>query len=142
MKKILLLFALFTATTSFAQEEWGNVEKNVVTLKELPPVWPGCKGSVAQKDKCFNEKLTKHIVKNFKYPSEEYKKNIQGRVVVNFVVNTKGKVEIKSVTGGNKGLQDAAKANILKIPQLKPGMMGGKPRAINMSVPFNFKTNK
>ena len=34
------------------------------------------------------------------------------------------------------------KRNILKIPQLTPGMMGGKAREINMRVPFNFKTNK
>ena len=39
---------------------------------------------------------------------DEYKKNIQGRVVVNFVINEQGKVVVKSVTGGNKGLQDAA----------------------------------
>tara|TARA_B100001059_G_scaffold224385_1_gene250387 strand:- start:103 stop:312 length:210 start_codon:yes stop_codon:yes gene_type:complete len=36
-------------------------------------------------------------------------KNIQGRVVVTFKINTKGLVEIKSVTGGNKDLQEAAK---------------------------------
>ncbi len=48
--------------------------------------------------------------------------------MVTFKINTKGLVEIKSVTGGNKGLQEAAKKNILKIPQLTPGMMGGKPR--------------
>ena len=63
-------------------------------------------------------------------------------MVVTFKINTKGLVEIKSVTGGNKGLQEAVKTNILKIPQLIPGMMGGKPHEINMIVPFNFKTNK
>ncbi len=111
-------------------------------MKEIPPVWPGCRGSVAEKDRCFNQQLTKHIMSNFTYPAQEYNKNIQGRVVVTFKINTKGFVEIKNVRGGNKGLQEAAKANILKMPQLIPGMMGGKPREINMTVPFNFKINK
>ena len=79
---------------------------------------------------------------NFTYPTQEYNNNIQGRVVVSFKINTKGFVEIKNVSGGNKGLQEAAKAIILKIPKLTPGMMGGRPREISMSVPFNFKTNK
>jgi len=79
---------------------------------------------------------------NFTYPTQEYNKNIQARVVVTFKINTKGFVEIKNVRGGNKGLQEAAKANILKMPQLIPGMMGGKPSEINMTVPFNFKINK
>lgn len=142
MKKLLLLLFVFTTSVAFAQDEWGDLKKNKLTMREIPPVWPSCSGSVAEKDTCFNQQLSKHIMSNFKYPTKEYKKNIQGRVLVKFKINTKGFVEIKSVTGGNKGLQEAAKTNILKIPQLTPGMMGGKPREINMSVPFNFKTNK
>ena len=142
MKKLIFLFAILTVTVSTAQEDWGDVNKNKLTMKEIAPVWPGCKGSTSQKDACFNTKLTEHIVKNFKYPTEEYKKNIQGRVTVNFTINEKGNVEVTSVTGGNSGLQKAAKENILKMPQLTPGMMGGKPRAIKMSVPFTFKTGK
>ena len=142
MKKLLLLLFIFSVSNSFAQDNWGEMKNNKLTMKEIPPVWPGCIGSVGEKDRCFNEQLTKHIMSNFTYPTQEYNKNIQGRVVVTFTINTKGFVEIKNARGGNKGLQEAAKANILKMPQLIPGMMGGKPREINMTVPFNFKTNK
>ena len=83
-----------------------------------------------------------HIIKNFKYPATEYKNNVQGKVVVEFVINEKGLVEVKSVTGGSTALQDEAKRNIMAIPKMKPGMMGGKPRAIKYTVPFNFKTGK
>ena len=142
MKKLIFLFAILAVTVSTAQEEWGDVNKNKLTMKEIAPVWPGCKGSTSQLDACFNTKLTEHIIKNFKYPTEEYKKNIQGRVTVNLVINELGKVEVTSVSGGNAGLQKAAKENIMKMPQMKPGMMGGKPRAIKMTVPFTFKTGK
>lgn len=142
MRKLIFLFAVLAVTVTTAQEEWGDVNKNELTMKEIAPVWPGCTGTVSQKDACFNKKLTQHIVKNFKYPTEEYKKNIQGRVTVDFTINEQGKVEVTNVSGGNAGLQKAAKDNIMKMPTLQPGMMGGKPRAIKMTVPFTFKTGK
>ncbi len=144
MKYVLFLVCILFSTTIFAQQEWGNVSKNQVTLKEIAPIWPGCEaGDAAKRDACFNQKLAAHISKNFKYPAEAYKKNEQGKVIVDFVINEKGLVEVNSVSGGSKELQDEAKRNILAIPPMsKPGMMGGKPRAIKMSVPFTFKTGK
>lgn len=145
MKNLLILTAiLFSSTCLFSQEEWGNVERNKVTLKEIGPVWPGCEeGSAAQRDDCFNNKLSAHIVKNFKYPAEAYKKNEQGRVLIEFIINEKGLVEITKVSGGSKALQEEAKRNILSIPKMvKPGMMAGKPKAIRFTVPLTFKTGK
>tara|TARA_R110002124_G_scaffold287364_1_gene474009 strand:+ start:42686 stop:43117 length:432 start_codon:yes stop_codon:yes gene_type:complete len=143
MKKTIFILSLLISTTLFAQEEWGNVNKNVVTMKEIAPVWPGCESnSTSKRDACFDQKLAQHIAKNFKYPAEEYKKNVQGRVVVEFYINEKGMVDIKKVSGGSPGLQAEAKRNIMAIPKMKPGMMGGKPRAIKYTVPFNFKTGK
>jgi protein TonB len=142
MKNILLIFALIVSTTTFAQEEWGDMKGNKLTMNEIAPVWPGCSGSIAAKKSCFTKNLNTHVVKNFKYPMAEFKKNIEGRVVVDFMINVKGLPEIKSVTGGNKGLQEEARRNIMLLPKMKPGMLGGKPRAINYKVPFNFKTGK
>jgi TonB family protein len=144
MKNLLIAVCILFSTSIFAQQEWGNVSKNNITLKELSPVWPGCEnGSATQRDDCFNTKLYAHIAKNFKYPPAAYKKNEEGRVIVDFVINEKGLVEVKNVSGGSKELQEEAKRNILAIPKMaKPGMMGGKPRAIKFTVPFTFKTGK
>ena len=143
MKNSLIILCLLFSATIFAQEEWGNVNKNTLTLKEIAPVWKGCEaGSPATRGACFDKKLTQHVIKNFKYPVAEYKNNTQGRVVVDFIINAKGIVEVQGVSGGSKGLQDEAKRNIMAIPKMKPGMLGGKPRAIKYTVPFNFKTGK
>jgi protein TonB len=143
MKNIVIILCLLVSAGGFAQE-WGSIDKNKVTMREVAPIWPGCEsGSIAQRDSCFNTKLATHIAKNFKYPAAEYKNNVQGRVVVTFVVNEKGLIDIKSVTGGNEGLQAEAKRNILSIPKMaKPGMLAGKPRAIQYTVPITFKTGK
>lgn len=144
MKNAVFILSLFLTTTLLAQEEWGEVNKNTVTISEVAPIWPGCEsGSVSQRDNCFNQKLATHIAKNFKYPAAEYKNNIQGRVVVEFVVNEEGLIEIKNISGGNAGLQAEAKRNIMSIPKMaKPGMLAGKPRAIQYTVPITFKTGK
>lgn len=143
MKNLLIALCILVSTSVFAQE-WGDVEKNEVTLKEIAPIWPGCENETASgRDNCFNQNLAAHISKNFKYPAESYKNNDQGKVTVDFIINEKGLVEVKNVSGGTKALQDEAKRNIMAMPKMaKPGMMGGKPRAINFTVPFTFKTGK
>lgn len=143
MKNLLIVFTLVCTSTLFAQEEWGDVRHNEMTLKEIAPIWPGCEGgTVPERTACFENKLIQHIVKNFRYPATEYKKNIQGEVLVEFWINEKGLVEIERVSGGNAGLQAEAERNIKAIPKMKPGMLAGKPRAIRYEVPFNFKTGK
>lgn len=143
MKISLITLCLLISGTLSAQEEWGSLNKNELTLKQIAPIWPGCEaGNSTKRDACFNQMLVKHVGKNFKYPANEYQKNIQGEVVVEFIINADGMVEIKSTSGGNKGLQEAARKNILLIPKMKPGMFAGKPTATEYTVPFNFKTGK
>lgn len=131
-------------TTSLSAQEWGTVKGNTLTMKEIAPIWPGCQSSsVIKRDHCFKQKLSHHIAKNFKYPAAAYKNNEQGRVVVTFLVITQGGIEIQNVSGGTAALQKEAKRNIMSIPKMaKPGMMGGKPRAIKYTVPITFKTGK
>ncbi|MAN59088.1 MAG: energy transducer TonB [Flavobacteriaceae bacterium] len=144
MKPILIIFFALLSTSVFAQEDWGKVDKNVLTLKEIAPIWPGCeKGSANERDNCFNSQLANHIAKNFKYPAKEYRNKVEGKVIVDFIINEEGMVEVRDVSGGTPALQAEAKRNILAIPKMvKPGMMGGKPRTIKYKVPFNFKTGK
>lgn len=143
MKKLFFILFIFISTFTFAQQEWGDVNKNTVTLKEIAPIWPGCENSnISAQDACFDKKMINHIVKNYKYPAKEYNNNVQGRVVVTFIINEQGKSEIKNITGATKGLQDEAKRNILAMPKMKPGMMGGKFRAITYTIPITFKTGR
>ena len=145
MKKILIILSLLISTTTiFAQQEWGDVKKNTLTMTEIGPIWPGCEnGSASVRSRCFNQRLSKHIATNFKYPASAYKNNEQGKVIVEFMITAEGLVDVKKVSGGTSALQAEAKRNIMAMPKMaKPGMLGGKPRAIKFIVPFNFKTGK
>ena len=135
MKKVLTICCILFTTSIFAQQEWGNMERNKLTMKEIAPIWPGCESdNVAKRDACFDKKLVQHIIQNFKYPAADYKNKVQGEVLVDFKINEKGMVEIIRVTGGTKSLRAEAKRNILCIPKMTPGMLGGKPRAIKYFV--------
>jgi periplasmic protein TonB len=144
MNKLLLVILLLIPAIGFSQEEWGSVNKTTVTLKEIAPVWPGCEGKTGIAiNECFKQKLAQHLGKNFKYPTEAYKRNEQGKVIVVMFINELGLVEIKSVTGGTKLLQDAARRNVNSIPKMaRPGLLGGEPRAIEYTIPITFKTGK
>ncbi|RLD25570.1 MAG: energy transducer TonB [Bacteroidetes bacterium] len=144
MKKLLLVVLLLIPAIAFSQDEWGSVNKTTVILKEIAPVWPGCEGKtgVAIND-CFKQKLAQHLGKNFKYPAEAYKRNEQGKVIVEIIINELGKVEIESITGGTKLLRDAARKNVSSIPTMaRPGLLGGEPMALNYTIPLIFKTGK
>jgi len=144
MKKYIIASLIMLTTNVLIAQEWGSVEKNKVTMKEIAPVWAGCENqSGAGLQKCFTQKLTQHVVKNFKYPADAYKSNTQGRVIVEFIINTEGMVEIKNVRGGAPALQEEARRNISLIPKMvRTGMYAGKPKAIQYTVPFDFKTGK
>ena len=141
MKKLLFIAFVFISVGMNAQDGI-TVKGNTITTKEIPPVWPGCDGNESELQKCFNQNLSKHISANFKYPAQAYKNNIQGKVIVSFIINEEGKVEILKAEGPNELLVEEAKRNILQIPQLKPGEIGGKPTNIKYTVPFTFSTGK
>lgn len=137
MKNLLILcFALFSAT-AFSQEG-VSVKGNTLSMREIPPVWPGCTGSEAEKKSCFRQKLTQHITSNYKFPRDAQGKIIRGQAVVSFVINEQGKPDILSVEGPKKQLNAEAQRIILSIPEMTPGQIGGKPTAVKYKVPFTF----
>lgn len=137
MRSIIFVAAFLLAGITFAQEGI-TVSGNAISIKEIPPVWPGCEGSLAEKKACFKKQLVQHVVSNFKFPEGYKRGSVKEKVMVDFIINEEGKPQILGVKGGTKVLQQEAKRNILAIPKMTPGQAGGKPRAIKYSMPFTF----
>lgn len=137
MKKLFLMLFLFAGATVFAQEG-VKVSGNTLTMKETPPVWPGCEETTEPSKDCFTQKLTQHLKENYKFPRDAKGNMIRGKSIVFFVINKEGKPEITKVEGPQKALNEEAKRIILAIPQMKPGQIAGKPTAVSYKVPFTF----
>ncbi|HEY5471324.1 MAG TPA: TonB family protein [Bacteroidales bacterium] len=83
--------------------------------------------------------LLKFIAENTKYPAEAKEKNIQGRVIVRFIINSEGKPEDVVILKGVNPLLDAeAIRSIRLLPAFAPGYQGGKPVDVYYMVPVNF----
>lgn len=135
MKKFLLVLAFIAGGTLMAQEGVTMKKSNTLTISEVPPTWPGCTGSINQKNNCLRQKLATHVVRNMKFP-KDYQKG--AKVIVDMVITKEGLPKINSVSGGTKSMQDEVKRVIMTMPKVKPGNMGGTPKESKLKLPFQF----
>jgi TonB family protein len=76
-----------------------------------------------------------------KYPAECKSKEIEGRVTVQFVVDTQGKVQDPNVIRGIGGGCDEEALRVIKQAEFTPGTQRGKKVNVQMSMPIVFKMN-
>lgn len=107
---------------------------------ENVPVFPGCKGrNNDELKKCFQDKITDHIQKNFKYPEMAIELGITGRVFVLFLVDSNGNITNIRTRGPDKLLEQEATRIISLLPKMKPGKQRGKEVNVPYSVPIYFQ---
>ena len=102
------------------------------------PIFPGCEGA-SDKKACFQEKMQKHIVKNFRYPEIAQEMGIQGRVAVVFVIQKDGSIGNIRMRGPDKNLEAEALRIIKKLPKMTPGKQRGRAVKVPFSIPIMFK---
>ena len=84
--------------------------------------------------------MIKFLQKNIRYPEEAKNKNIQGRVMVEFVIDTDGLVDDVKVLQGVHPLLDEAAIELVKaMPPWKPGSQDGKFVRVKFSLPIRFQ---
>ena len=80
------------------------------------------------------------IQKNIQYPDDARETDIQGRVVVGFVVTEDGSIADIKIKKSVCPSIDAEAIRIVKLfPKFKPGSIGGKPARIEFTLPIMFK---
>jgi protein TonB len=73
------------------------------------------------------------------YPDMERRVGIEGRVVVQFVVNEDGAVsDIVVMRGVNAGL-DRAAVEAVRRARFLPGIQAGRPVKVRLALPINFR---
>ncbi len=102
------------------------------------PVFPGCE-NLADKRACFNERIQKHISKNFNYPQEAQDKGIQGRVNVIFTIQKDGSIGNVKMRGPDRLLENEVARIIKRLPKMTAGQHKGESVDVPFSIPVTFK---
>ena len=78
------------------------------------------------------------LQENLEYPAKEKRKNIQGTVVVQFIVNVDGTVSDIQAISGPEELRQAAVNTLKKSPNWIPGSIDGKKVKTYKKQPVSF----
>lgn len=87
--------------------------------------------------------LEKWVYQYLKYPKYAVENGIQGRVLVDFIIDKDGKVtDVKVARGVNKLLDDEAVRVISESPKWRPGRLKGSKVRTSMTIPVEFRLEK
>lgn len=104
-------------------------EEKIFVAVEQPAEFPG--GTAA---------MMKWLNNNIRYPEAAQQNDIQGRVVVNFVVEKDGSIaQVKIAKGVDKDLDREAIRVVKKMPRWQPGKNNGVPVRSYFNLPVTFR---
>jgi TonB family protein len=84
--------------------------------------------------------LMKYIQKNTRYPKECKEQGVQGRVIVQFVVNTDSTItDVNVVKPVNPYLDQEAVRVVKAMPKWNPGKQRGEPVRVRFTLPVTFR---
>ena len=130
MKKLLFFLILgFTTLTTARAQNTDTPCGKVFHVVEQMPQFPG--GQAA---------MMKFIADSLRYPSVACENRIEGRVVVQFVVDCEGNILNPLVVWNVDPLLDREAIRLVKLmPKWIPGRQNGKPVNVTCLVPIRFK---
>lgn len=104
-------------------------ENSIFQVVEIQPEFPG---GMAE--------LMKYLQKNIRYPKVCKEQGLQGRVIVQFVVNTDSTIsDVKVVKPVNPHFDQEALRVVKAMPKWKPGTQRGKPVRVRFTLPVTFR---
>jgi len=87
--------------------------------------------------------LKRWVYDYVKYPKAAIENGIQGKVIVEFIIEKDGSVTSVKVVKSAGDLLDAEAVKVISAsPKWKPGMKGGEAVRVKMAVPVEFKLRK
>ena len=106
-------------------------EEQIFQVVEDDPLFPG-----------GIQELMKYLQKNIKYPSICQEQGIQGRVIVQFVVEKDGSIaDVQVIKAVNPYLDKEAVRVVSTMPKWSPGKQRGKPVRVRFTLPVTFCLN-
>ena len=111
------------------EAEENPASEEVFQVVEKMPEFPGGMGE------CL-----KFLNQNIRYPVESQKAGVQGKVIVQFVVEADGSVTNPLIVRSIDPHLDGEAIRVISLmPQWKPGMLKGRPVRVKYTVPVAFR---
>lgn len=117
------------------------VEKDVpFAIIEVPPIYPGCKGTKAEKKKCMVEKITKHVSKHFNTGLAQDLGLSPGKkkVYVQFKISKTGEITNVRARGPHKRLEKEGVRVVKLLPSMTPGKQRSRPVGVSYTLPITL----
>jgi protein TonB len=123
-----------------AVEEEEVAEDVPFAIIEDAPVYPGCKGTKAQKKQCLQEKIRKHV-------NKKYNTGLAGdlgldpgkkRVYVQFKISKTGSITDVRARGPHARLEKEAVRVVKLLPKMVPGKQRGRPVGVKYTLPVTL----
>ncbi len=116
---------------------------SVYDVVEVMPRYAGCEQNIADSIDCTFMQMIRHIQANLHYPPEALSIKAQGPVVVDFIIDSTGKVTDPIVTKGLGYGCDAEAIRVISLmPNWIPGIQDGRRVAVRMTIPILFQIPK
>lgn len=124
------LMAIFCLSTVSAQKTVvSKKNQKVFDVVEQMPEFPG-----------GMEALFKYMAENMKYPEDAKKQQVEGRVLVQFIVETDGSVSNTEVLMRVFPSLDAEAVRVISgMPKWIPGKQNGKVVRVKYTIPVSFR---
>lgn len=107
----------------------GEESKEAISFAQEMPEFPG--GMPA---------LMAYLQKNLRYPAQAREEEIQGKVMINFIVGKNGEIEsAKMLRGIGAGCDKEALRVVNAMPKWKPGKQNGRNVRVYFTLPIVFK---
>lgn len=86
------------------------------------------------------DELYKYLAQNIQYPEQAKQENIQGRVVISFVIEKDGSIaEVQVLRGIGGGCDEEALRVVNAMPKWTPGKVRGENVRVKYALPVTFK---
>ena len=128
-------------------EEIEEIVEDEEMLDDVPfaiienvPVYPGCKGTNAQKKKCMVAKITKHVGRKYNtgLAADLGLSAGKKRVYVQFKINKKGDIVDVRARGPHKRLEKEAIRVVKLLPKMQPGKQRGRAVGVKYTLPITL----
>lgn len=122
-------------------EDEDIIEEVPFAVIEEAPIYPGCKGSKAQRKKCLQEKIKEHVFRKYNIGLAEELGLEPGKkkVYVLFKIDHRGDIVNVQARGPHARLEKEAVRVVQSLPKMKPAKQRGKAVSVKYTLPITLE---